>query len=93
MLRNRSVTHHGIFPSLKLAGRCCRRKRQRGRGGEVVYAIDGVPMTDVYDGSNVIDVNPSTIQELEFVSGAFNAEYGRALSGYVNIATKMAATS
>ena len=59
-----------------------------GRGGEVVYAIDGVPMTDVYDGSNVIDVNPSTIQELEFVSGAFNAEYGRALSGYVNIATK-----
>ena len=45
-------------------------------------------MTDVYDGSNVIDVNPSTIQELEFVSGAFNAEYGRALSGYVNIATK-----
>jgi len=25
---------------------------------------------------------------LQFVSGAFNAEYGRAMSGYVNIATK-----
>ncbi len=59
-----------------------------GRAGEVAYAIDGVPVTDVYDGSTVIDVNPSTIQELQFVSGAFNAEYGRALSGYVNIATK-----
>ena len=59
-----------------------------GRSGEVVYAIDGVPVTDVYDGSNVVDVSTSSIQELQFVSGAFNAEYGRALSGYVNIATK-----
>jgi outer membrane receptor protein involved in Fe transport len=59
-----------------------------GRRGEVVYAIDGVPMTDVYDGSTVVDVNANSIQELQFVSGAFNAEYGKALSGYVNIATK-----
>jgi len=59
-----------------------------GRQGEVVYAIDGVPVTDVYDGSTVVDVNANSIQELQFVSGAFNAEYGKALSGYVNIATK-----
>jgi hypothetical protein len=59
-----------------------------GRRGEVVYAIDGVPMTDVFDGSTVVDVSASSIQELQFVSGAFNAEYGKALSGYVNIATK-----
>ena len=59
-----------------------------GRSGEVVYAIDGVPVTDVYDGSTVVDVATSSIQELQFVSGAFNAEYGKALSGYVNIATK-----
>ncbi len=59
-----------------------------GRSGEVVYAIDGVPVTDVYDGSTVVDVSTSSIQELQFVSGAFNAEYGKALSGYVNIATK-----
>ncbi|GBD88675.1 catecholate siderophore receptor CirA [bacterium BMS3Abin03] len=59
-----------------------------GRRGEVVYAIDGVPVTDVYDGSTVVDVNVNSIDELQFVSGAFNAEYGRALSGYVNIATK-----
>ncbi|MBZ0198278.1 MAG: TonB-dependent receptor [Ignavibacteriaceae bacterium] len=59
-----------------------------GRSGEVVYAIDGVPVTDVFDGSTVVDVNTNSIQELQFVSGAFNAEYGKALSGYVNIATK-----
>lgn len=59
-----------------------------GRSGEVVYAIDGVPVTDVFDGSTVVDINANSIQELQFVSGAFNAEYGKALSGYVNIATK-----
>jgi outer membrane receptor for ferrienterochelin and colicin len=58
-----------------------------GRKGEVVYAIDGVPVTDVYDGSTIVDVNTNSIQELQFVSGAFNAEYGKALSGYVNIST------
>ncbi len=63
-------------------------KVRGGRKGEVVYAIDGVPMTDVYDGGTVVDVNANSIQELQFVSGAFNAEYGKALSGYVNIATK-----
>jgi len=62
-------------------------KVRGGRSGEVVYAIDGVPMTDVYDGGTVVDVNANSIQELQFVSGAFNAEYGKALSGYVNIAT------
>ncbi|MBN1300025.1 MAG: TonB-dependent receptor [Melioribacteraceae bacterium] len=59
-----------------------------GRGGEVSYTIDGVPVTDVYDGSTVVDVNASAIQELQFVSGAFNAEYGKALSGIINLATK-----
>ena len=59
-----------------------------GRRGEVVYAIDGVPVTDVFDGSTVVDVNANSIDELQFISGAFNAEYGKALSGYVNIATQ-----
>ncbi len=64
-----------------------------GRSGEIVYAIDGVPITDTFDGSTVIDVNTNSIEEMQFVSGAFNAEYGKALSGYVNIATKEAAES
>jgi outer membrane cobalamin receptor len=59
-----------------------------GRGGEVSYMIDGVPMTDAYDGSTVVDVAATAVQELQFVSGAFNAEYGRALSGVINISTK-----
>ncbi len=59
-----------------------------GRSGEIMYAIDGVPMTDSYDGSTVVEVNKNMVNELQFVSGAFNAEYGRAMSGYVNIVTR-----
>jgi hypothetical protein len=59
-----------------------------GRAGEVAYWIDGVPVTDAYDGGTVVDVNKNLVQELQVVSGAFNAEYGQALSGIVNIATK-----
>ncbi len=63
-----------------------------GRSGEVAYWIDGVPVTDVYDGGQVVEVNKDLVQELQLVSGAFNAEYGQAMSGIVNIATKEGGT-
>ncbi len=59
-----------------------------GRSGETAYWIDGVPVTDVFNGSAVVDVNPSMVQELQVLSGAFNAEYGQAMSGIVNIVTR-----
>ncbi len=59
-----------------------------GRSGQIAFQIDGVTVTDAYDGSNVIDVATNSIQELQVVSGAFNAEYGQAMSGIVNIVTK-----
>jgi len=59
-----------------------------GRSGEVAYWIDGVPVTDAYNGSQVVEINKSLVQELQLVSGAFNAEYGQAMSGIVNIATR-----
>ena len=59
-----------------------------GRSGEVAYWIDGVPVTDVYDGGTVVDVNKNAVEEMQVISGAFNAEYGQAMSGIVNIVTK-----
>ncbi len=59
-----------------------------GRKGQIAYQIDGVPITDSYDGSTVIDVSANAVQELQVISGAFNAEYGQAMSGIVNIVTK-----
>ncbi|HSL89527.1 MAG TPA: TonB-dependent receptor [Ignavibacteriaceae bacterium] len=59
-----------------------------GRSGQVAYQIDGVPFTDAYDGSTVLNVNANAVQELQVISGAFNAEYGQAMSGIINIVTK-----
>jgi hypothetical protein len=59
-----------------------------GRANQIAYQIDGVPVTDVYDGSTAVNVNQNAVQELQVISGAFNAEYGQAQSGVVNLVTK-----
>ncbi len=59
-----------------------------GRSGEVLYMIDGIPVTDAYSGNAGLSAETNAIQELEIISGTFNAEYGQALSGVVNQVTK-----
>ena len=59
-----------------------------GRAGEVAYWIDGVRVADAVDFGQVVEVNKDMVEELQFISGAFNAEYGQAMSGIVNIATR-----
>lgn len=59
-----------------------------GRIGEVLYMIDGIPVTDIYRGVAGLSVETNAIQELEVISGTFNAEYGQAMSGVVNQVTK-----
>jgi outer membrane receptor protein involved in Fe transport len=61
-----------------------------GRIGEVKYLIDGVSVNDVYSGSSTMEADVSSIQELQVLTGTFNAEYGEALSGVVNQVTKIA---
>ena len=59
-----------------------------GRTSEVSYMVDGVPMSDAYSGGIGIQVENDNIQELQVISGTFNAEYGKALTGVVNMITK-----
>jgi hypothetical protein len=59
-----------------------------GRSTEVAYWVDGISVTDVYDGAISIQVENESVQELQVISGTFNAEYGQAMSGIVNIVTK-----
>jgi len=59
-----------------------------GRSGETLYMVDGIPVTDPYNGNLAVDIENTSIQELQFITGAFNAEYGQAMSGVVNIVTK-----
>ena len=59
-----------------------------GRSSEISYMVDGVPMTDAYDGGISVKIENNNIQELQVISGTFNAEYGRSLTGVINMVTK-----
>jgi len=59
-----------------------------GRSGEVAYLVDGTYVKDPFDNGLGGNVDIEAIQEMEVISGTFNAEYGNALSGIINIVTK-----
>lgn len=59
-----------------------------GRSGEVAYLVNGVPVNDPYSGDYAIEVENNSVEELSVISGTFNAEYGQAMSGVVNVVTK-----
>ena len=61
------------------------------RGGkihEVIYLIDGLPIQDVIHGGLGTDIPKSAILQMSVKTGGFNAEYGHALSGVVNVITR-----
>jgi outer membrane receptor for ferrienterochelin and colicin len=59
-----------------------------GRSNEVAYLVDGMYVQDPLLGGLATQVNNDAIQEMSLLSGTFNAEYGNALSGVVNIVTR-----
>ena len=59
-----------------------------GRRNEVSYLVDGLSVTDAFNNSFVLQVENSSIRQMEVISGTFNAEYGQAMSGIVNIVTQ-----
>jgi outer membrane receptor for ferrienterochelin and colicin len=59
-----------------------------GRTTEIAYWVNGVSITDAYDNSRGIQIDNNSIQELQVISGTFNAEYGNAMSGIINTVTK-----
>ena len=60
-----------------------------GRSNEVGYYIDGVSVSNpFYTNSLAVSVSNKALEEMKLVSGAFNAEYGNAMSGVVNVTIK-----
>jgi len=59
-----------------------------GRSSEIAYWVNGISITDAYDNSRGIEIDNSSVQELQVISGTFNAEYGQAMSGIINTVTK-----
>lgn len=65
-----------------------------GRYNEVAYLVDGLQVTESFGGAGrTVDLEPEAIQDLEVITGTFNAEYGRAMSGVVNAVTKDGSSS
>lgn len=61
------------------------------RGGtldQVAFMIDGTRAQNPMDHSPYTNINLSAISEVEVITGSFNAEYGEAMSGVVNVVTK-----
>ncbi len=58
-----------------------------GRANEVAYLIDGVSVTDPFNNQLSMQIDNSSVREMEVISGTFNAEYGKVMSGVVNVVT------
>jgi len=64
-----------------------------GRGGETVTLIDGIPVNNWIYGGPAISITPEAVQQLDYLKGGFEPQYGNALSGVVNIATRDGGTN
>lgn len=55
-----------------------------GRADEVQYQVDGVSVNNSYNNSSTVKLDRSLLEEVQVISGTFDAEYGQAMSGVVN---------
>ncbi|HET6567237.1 MAG TPA: TonB-dependent receptor [Rhodothermales bacterium] len=61
------------------------------RGGgmdQVAFVIDGARARDPLTQAPFTNINLGAIQDVEVITGSFNAEYGEAQSGVINVITK-----
>ena len=60
-----------------------------GRADDTQFIVDGISVNDPLAGGGYgYSIDPSIINEIEVLTGGFNAEYGQAVSGIVNVSTK-----
>ena len=60
-----------------------------GRTYENAFLLDGISVQDPLSGTGFgLRLSTDAIQEIEIITGGFNAEYGQAMSGIVDVKTK-----
>ncbi len=60
-----------------------------GRADDTMFVVDGMNVSDPLSGGGYgYQIDASIINEIEVLTGGFNAEYGQAVSGIVNVTTK-----
>ncbi|MGD9379201.1 MAG: TonB-dependent receptor [candidate division WOR-3 bacterium] len=64
-----------------------------GRATEVLYMIDNVSIIDPHSGNPVISIPKGVVNEVIFLPGGYDVEYGRAMSGVVNLVAQIPAAS
>jgi len=63
-----------------------------GRSTEVLYMVDGIPIQQAIEGGAAVELPKSAMGEITLQTGGFNAEYGNAMSGILNITTPSGGT-
>jgi len=64
-----------------------------GRGGETLSLIDGIPVNNFVFGGPAFDITNEAVEQVDFQRGGFEPQYGNALSGIINIATREGGTN
>ena len=59
-----------------------------GRSMEVKYLIDGIPVNDPIGRGLGLQISTNALEQMEVITGGFNAEHGDAQSGIINLITK-----
>ncbi|MGB2867924.1 MAG: carboxypeptidase-like regulatory domain-containing protein, partial [Bacteroidota bacterium] len=60
-----------------------------GRSYETAFMVDGISVQDPLSGTGFgLSLPPGAVQEVEVITGGYNAEYGQATSGVVNFTTR-----
>jgi outer membrane receptor protein involved in Fe transport len=59
-----------------------------GRPNETAYFVDGFSQQDPLTGTSTTAISNNAISEMVVLTGGFNAEYGRIMSGAVNVVTR-----
>jgi len=64
-----------------------------GRAEETLFVVDGMDVRDPLVGTKInFDLNSMNVEELQVLTGGFNAEYGKAQSAIIHVTTREGAT-
>ena len=64
-----------------------------GRAGETLTLIDGIPVNNWIYGGPAISPTPEAVQQLDYIKGGMEPQYGNALSGIINVASRDGGTN
>lgn len=63
-----------------------------GRSGETLTLIDGIPINNFVFGGPAFSITTKAVEQVDLIRGGFEPQYGNALSGIINIATREGGT-